>query len=162
MAMQAHMWLEGTDQGKIEGSCDVKGREGSVLVEQFDHNITMEPDRNSGLPTGNPRHEALTVCKYFDKASPKLYKALVRGERFKSVEIKWYRIKPDGKQEHYFTHKLEDAIITGIKPEMKNRLDPQNEQFQHMENVSFAYRKITWTWQPDGIGAEADWKEPSE
>ena len=84
-----------------------------------------------------------------------------RGERFKSVEIKWYRIKPDGKQEHYFTHKLEDAIIVSIKPYMKNCLDSNFEQFQHMENVSFTYRKITWTWQPEGIGAEADWKEPA-
>ena len=160
MAMQAHMWLEGTEQGKVDGSCDLKGRENSVLVQEFDHEVYMPNDPQSGLPTGNAVHRPLMICKYTDKASPKLYKALARGERFKSVEIKWYRIKPDGKQEHYFTHKMEDAIIVSMKPYMKNRLDREKEDFKHMEEVSFTYRKLTWNFEPAGVGAEADWREP--
>ena len=161
MPMQAHMILEGTEQGKIEGSVDQKGREGTIYVEQFEHKIYMPSDTQSGMPTGNAVHQPLKIHKFFDKSSPKLYKALSRGERFKNVEIKWYRIKPDGKQEHYFTHKMEDAIIVSIKPYMKNRLDREKEDFKHMEEVSFTYRKMTWNFEPAGVGAEADWREPA-
>ena len=160
MALQAHMTVEGTEQGKIEGSVDQKGREGTIYVEQFEHKIYMPNDPQNGMPTGNAVHQQMKVHKFFDKSSPKLYKALSRGERFKSVEIKWYRIKPDGKQEHYFTHKMEDAIIVSIKPYMRNRLDRDKEDYKHMEEVSFTYRKMTWNYEPGGIGAEADWREP--
>ena len=160
MALQAHMTIEGTEQGKIEGECPMKGREGTIEVQQFDHEVYMPHDNNNGLPTGNAVHKALTVCKEFDKTSPKLYKALTRGERLKNVEIKWFRIKPDGKQEHYFTHKMEDAIIVSVKPYMKNRLDRAQEDYKHMEEVSFTYRKMTWNFEPAGVGAEADWHEP--
>jgi type VI secretion system secreted protein Hcp len=98
MAIPAHMTAEGTDQGKIDGSCDLKGREDTILVQQFDHEVYIPSDPQSGLPTGIAVHKRLTICKYFDKASPKLYKALARGERLKTVEIKWYRINPGGKQ----------------------------------------------------------------
>jgi type VI secretion system secreted protein Hcp len=56
---------------------------------------------------------------------------------------------------------MEDAVIVSIKPYMRNCLDPTAEQFQHMEEVSLTYRKITWTWVPDGVAAETDWKEPA-
>jgi type VI secretion system secreted protein Hcp len=161
MALQAHLTLEGTEQGKIEGSSAIKGREGTIEVQQFDHEVYMPHDSNTGMPTGSPVHRPLTVCKAFDKASPKLHKALARGERLRSVELKWYRIKADGKQEHYYTHRLEDAILVSIKPYMRNRLDRDSEEYQHMEQVSFTYRKITWTWEPEGIGAETDWREPA-
>lgn len=161
MALQAHLWLEGTEQGVILGSCDLKGREGSILVQEFVHEIHMPSDPQSGLPTGNSVHKPLTICKMFDKASPKLYKALARGERLKKVELKWFRIRPDGKQEHYFSHRLEDAVVVAMKPYMRSCLDAQFEQLQHMESVSFTYRKISWTWQPEGIGAESDWREPA-
>ena len=81
MPMQAHMSLEGTEQGKIEGSVDQKGREGTIYVEQFEHKIYMPNDPQSGMPTGNAVHQPMKVHKFFDKSSPKLYKALSRGER---------------------------------------------------------------------------------
>ncbi|HRI52629.1 MAG TPA: Hcp family type VI secretion system effector [Pseudomonadota bacterium] len=161
MALQAHMSIEGTEQGPIEGDCMLKGRHGTIEVQEFGHEVYMPHDGNTGTPTGNPIHKPLTICKTFDKTSPKLQKALTRGERLKTVEIKWYRIKPDGKQEHYYTHLLQDAILVSIKPYMRNRLDRDSEEYQHMEEVSFTYRKITWTWEPAGVGAEADWREPA-
>ena len=87
MALQAHMTVEGTEQGKIEGECPMKGREGTIEVQQFDHEVYMPHDNNNGLPTGNAVHKPMVVCKEFDKASPKLYKALTRGERLKNVEL---------------------------------------------------------------------------
>lgn len=160
MAMPAHIYYTGIRQGKIDGSCDLRGRETSSLVEEFKHTVHIPSDPQSGLPTGKRVHKPLTICKYYDKASPKLYQALVTGERLSEVRVNWYRINPGGEEEHYFTHILQDAIIINITPYMPNCLDASKEQFQHMEEVSFTYRKIIWRWEPDGVEAEDDWKVP--
>lgn len=160
MPTPAHMTLQGEKQGKIEGSCDMQGREGTILVQAFDHAVTIPSDPQTGAPTGKRVHGPLTITKVFDKASPKLYQGLVSGEHMTEVTINWYRISPSGTEEHYFTHKLEDAIIVAMKPHMPNCLIPATSHLQHMEDVSFTYRSITWTWEVDGIEAMDDWKEP--
>jgi type VI secretion system secreted protein Hcp len=82
------------------------------------------------------------------------------GERMSEVVIKWYRIDPTGSEEHYFTTRLEDAIIVSMRPNMPNCLDPAKESFSHMEDVAFTYKKIIWTWEADGIEADDSWEVP--
>lgn len=159
MPMVSHLWVSGENQGEIYGSCDQVGRENSVLVQSLEHEVYIPRDPQSGQPTGKRVHKPLTVCKYFDKASPKLFQALTSGERLK-CEFRFYRIDPTGGEEHYFSIRLEDAIVVSMSPWIPNALDPAKESFQHMENVSFTYRKIIWTWEPDGIESEDDWKTP--
>ena len=43
---------------------------------------------------------------------------------------------------------------------MPNCLDPATESYSHMEEVLMTYRKIIWTWEPDGIETEDDWEVP--
>lgn len=160
MPMPAHMTLEGEAQGTIEGSCEMSGREGTILVEAFEHTVRIPRDPQSGLSTGKRVHEAMKVVKVYDKSSPKLYQALCQGEHMKNVTIKWYRIDPSGQEQHYFTHTLEDAIIVSIHPWMPNCLDATTESFTHMEDVMFTYKKIRWTWEIDGIESEDSWLAP--
>jgi type VI secretion system secreted protein Hcp len=158
MPMPFYMTLEGYDQGKIEGSCDQTGREGNILCQALTHEVSIPRDPQSGQPAGQRVHKALTITKVFDKASPKLYQALTRGERMKDVTMKWYRIDVTGTEQHYFTIRLEDAVVVSMRPTVPNCLDPQFASYGHMEEVSFTYRKIVWTWEPDGIESEDDWK----
>jgi len=44
-----------------------------------------------------------------------------------------------------------------VRPWIPNCLDPTKATFTHMEDVSWTYRKIMWTWEVDGIEAEDDW-----
>lgn len=161
MPMPAYLTLEGTKQGKVEGSVTQKGREGTILVQGLAHEVRIPRDRQNGSATSSRVHEPMTVTKTVDKASPKLYQMLTTGEELKSVEVKWYRIDPAGREEHYFTTKLEGAVIVSVKPSLPNCLDPQFENLSHMEDVSFTYRKAIWTWVPDGIEAEDDWENRS-
>jgi type VI secretion system secreted protein Hcp len=77
MPMPCHLTLEGENQGAIEGSCDMEGREATILVYAFDHDVHIPRDPQSGLPSGKRIHGPISVTKEFDKASPKLYQALV-------------------------------------------------------------------------------------
>lgn len=160
MAMPSHLTLEGEKQGKIEGSCDIKGREKSILVYQLDHKIGIPRDTHTGLPTGKRIHGALVITKEFDKSSPKLYQALCSGEHLKEVVLDFYRISPKGAEEKYYTIKLNNAIIVDMRAWFPATMVKENEPFQHMEDVSFSYEKIIWTWVPDGIEAEDSWTAP--
>ena len=159
MSMPAHMYIRAANQGAIEGSCEMQGREGSMLVEAMNHEVRIPRDPQSGLSTGKRIHNAFSVVKVFDKSSPKLYQALCTGEHM-AIGIKWYRIDTTGQEEHYFSHALVDAIIVSIRPWMPNCLDPQTESYTHMEEVMFTYKRIRWTWEIDGIEAEDSWLVP--
>ncbi len=159
--MPFHMELTGNTQGNIaEGCCDIKGRENTILCQALNHEVYIPRDPQTGLPTGKRVHNPLTVTKVFDKATPKLFQALTSGERMSNVTLKYYRINPSGNEEHYFTIKLENAIIVSIKPWIPNALDQSMERFTHMEDVSFTYSKIIWTWEIDGVEAQDEWKTP--
>lgn len=166
MANPIYIWFEGVTQGKIEGwgswkgEDDQTGREGSSLVQAFEHEITIPRDSQSGMASGTRVHKPIKITKRIDKASPKLYKALCTGERLKSVEVKWFRINQSGggMQEHYFTTKLEEAVIVSMNQWFPITADPTKRDYSHLEEVQLTYRKIIWTWVDGGIEAEDDWK----
>jgi len=158
--MPAHLEVEGENQGAIEGSCDMEGREGTILVYAMNHDVHIPRDPQSGLSSGRRIHGPLGIVKEYDKSSPKLYQALCTGEHLKNVILKWYRIDNTGSEEHYFTHTLEDAIVVEMKPYMPMVFVAQNEPYRHMEEVAFTYKKIKWTWEVDGIEAEDSWLVP--
>ena len=163
MPMPAHLWVTGVTQGPIaggDGVSDIQGREDSILIQAVDHDIAIPRDPQTGLPTGKRVHHPLKVTKFYDKSSPKIYQALCSGEQMSDVTLKFYRISPQGMEEHYFTIKLMDAIIVDVRNWVPECLDPALEHFKHMEDVSFTYRRITWTWMIDGIEAEDDWQRP--
>ena len=159
MPMTSHLELEGENQGGIEGNCDMEGREGTILVYAMNQEIHIPRDPQSGLASGKRIHGPLTIVKEFDKASPKLYQALCTGEHLKAA-LRWYRIDKSGTEEHYFTHTLEEAIVVSIKPYMPIAFLDENEPYRHMEEVSMTYKKIKWTWEPDGIESEDSWGVP--
>ena len=157
----AHMELEGESQGWIEGSCEMEGREETILVWAMDHEVSIPLDDQSLLPTGRRVHHLLTITKEFDKSSPKLYEALCTGEHLSLVIIKFYRVDPRDTEEHYYTITLEDAIIVSMRSYFPNVFEEGSGLYKHMEDVSFTYKRIVWTWEPDGIESEDDlWLVP--
>ncbi len=160
MPMPCHLTLVGEKQGKIEGSCDMKGREGTILVYELHHSISIPRSPTDGLATGKRVHAPFTVVKLIDKSSPKIFQALCTGEHLKNVTLKYYRITKQGTEEHYFTTDLEDAIVVSYNPAIPMTLQATNEPYGHMEGVSFTYKKIKMTWEVDGIEAEDDWEAP--
>lgn len=169
MPTPAYLTLEGASQGAITqgtftqesvGNVYQEGHEDEILVQAFKHNVSIPRDPQSGQPTGQRVHKPLTITKVFDKSSPLLYTALTSGEKLTKCEVKFYRTSADGQQEHYFTIELEDAIIVEIEAYMPNCQDPGQAHFTHLENVSFTYRKITWSHEVSGTSGADDWRAP--
>jgi type VI secretion system secreted protein Hcp len=161
MAIQAHAWIEGAKQGKIDGPCTMKGREKSFEVVALDHQVTLPFEARTGHVAGKRVHHPLVLVTSVSEASPKLYKAITGGEHLK-VEIRWYRPDPKGgaSEQHYFTTKLAGAKLTSIKATIPNVSESRGTTLGHHEQLSFIYDEITWTFQ--GGGEHIDkWVEPA-
>jgi len=162
MAMQLHMTIKGQKQGPIDGPSKIKGREKSFEVLAFNHEVTLPFEGRNGSIAGKRLHHPLTALKVVDDASPLLYKAITEGEHL-DVEIKWYRPHPDGgaSEQHYFTTKLANAKLVAIGPHMSNVNDKTALGNGHLEQLSFVYDEITWTFTPSGVEHIDKWVEPA-
>jgi type VI secretion system secreted protein Hcp len=159
MPTPAYMWLKDDTGADVAGSVEVAGREGSVEILAFDHEVRTPTDADTGRLTGTRKHEAIKVVKAYDASSPYLYKAVCEGQTFQEIEIKWYRIDDTGTETEYFNHKLEGCKISSVKPIMYNVKDPAKERTVHMEEISIRYTKITWTYVDGNLQASDAWKE---
>jgi len=160
MAMTSYLTLTGANQGPIEGDCSQAGREGTILVYDVKHEIEIPRDTHTGLPTGQRIHHPMTITKHFDKSSPSLMQACTTGEQFTDVTLKFFHITPQGKEEHYYTIKLQNAIIVSIRDYKPMTFLPENKPYHDMEEIHFTYSKIIWTAEVDGVEAEDDWQVP--
>jgi type VI secretion system secreted protein Hcp len=158
MPSPMYLYVEGQKQGKIEGSCDIKGREGSIMVQATDDVVNIPKSPQTGLPTGKRVHNPFSMTAELDKATPKLYQALASGEQLKTVKLDFFRINKVGTEEKYFTYNLQNAIVVSMRQYTPMCLDPDNGPLGHMVDIAFTYEKVTWTWAPDGIEGEDSWK----
>ncbi|ENM3896891.1 type VI secretion system effector Hcp-2, partial [Vibrio cholerae] len=115
-----------------------------------------------GQPSGQRVHKPFKFTVALNKAVPLLYNALSSGEKLKTVELKWYRTSIEGKQENFFTTKLENASIIDIHCEMPHCQDPAKSDFTQNVTVSLSYRKITWDHVNAGTSGADDWRKPIE
>lgn len=156
MPMPGNLTLVGKEQGPIEGSCDIEGREETILVQSFKHVVDL-PASENGLPSGRRIHRPLMITKEVDKSTPKLYQALCTGEPMSEATLRWYRMDGAGEEVQHFTVLLQNALIVKIESWVPDVLDKQNASYGNMENLWFTYEMIRWTWEEDGIEYEEQW-----
>lgn len=145
----------------IPGGSEKEGRENSSDVYEIEHQVHQPSESATGMPTGMRIHAPLRVTKQIDKASPKLFEALCRAEVIKTVTLDFYRIDPDSRSEvKYYSIIMKNARVSHFRPFMPVSFLPANEQFRHMEQVSFIYEQIELRWIPDNITAHDQWRKP--
>ncbi|MFK1435588.1 Hcp family type VI secretion system effector [Pseudomonas aeruginosa] len=171
MPTPAYISIQGKTQGNITqgaftadsvGNVYQEGHEDQILVQEIEHLIATPTDPQSGQPSGQRVHKPFVFTAPLNKATPLLYQALASGEMLPEVEVKWYRTSTEGRQEHFFTTKLEDATIVNINTVLPHAQDPTKAEYTQLVKVAMAYRKITWTHAIAGTEASDDWRKPQE
>lgn len=157
MPTPAYMWLKDDTGADILGSVQIGGREGSVEIQQFDHDLEIPTDTHSGRLRGIRIHRPVKIIKEFDSSSPYLYQTCCEGKTLTEVKISWFQIDDTGTEVEYFTHLLEGAKITEIKAHMPSTKDEEKKRYGHLEEVSFVYNKITWTFQDGALEYTDEW-----
>jgi type VI secretion system secreted protein Hcp len=143
-AIQGNFTATGQKQGAITGD----GPNGVMILIGLSHAIISPRDAASGLPTGKRMHKPFVITKELDKSSPKLLTALVSNENLTTVTFTLTRKNADGTTAPYMTVKLTNANVS-------SRAETGN-----LEEISFTYQKIEWTWVDGGISAVDDWAAP--
>ncbi len=158
MALTSYMKVKGKNQGDIKGDCTQSGdKKDTILIYQIDHTVEIPKDTHTGLPTGQRIHGPFSVIKHKDQSTPKLYQACTKGEQC-DVQIDHYRIKDTGEEEKFFTIKLAQAIIVNYREYTPMTFIPDNKPYHDMEEVSFTYSKITWTYNDGNIEYTDSWQ----
>ncbi|WP_299004832.1 Hcp family type VI secretion system effector [uncultured Shewanella sp.] len=171
MPTPCYISIEGQTQGNITagaftsdsvGDIFVEGHEDEMLVQEFNHIVTVPTDPQSGQPSGQRVHKPFIFTVALNKAVPLMYNALSTGEKLTSVVLNWYRTSIEGKQEHFFSTTLEGATIVDIDCQMPHCQDPSQSDFTQLVKVSLAYRKINWDHTIAGTSGADDWRKPTE
>lgn len=160
MALNAYLTLTGETQGKVNGSVTQAGREDTMEVIGFNHEVVSPRDAASGLPTGKRQHKPIILTKSLDKATPLLMNILTNNENITEWTLRCWRPSRSGREEQYYTIELVNASIASIQIEQLNNKYPENMPHEVREHVAFTYQKIIWTWNDGGITAEDDWETP--
>lgn len=142
MGIPIHLFLTDDGGSVINGSSDVAGREGSIEIIAFHHNISIPVDDMTGSITGTRKHGAVSIEKEIDSASTDLYRAAAEGRKLKTAEFRFYKINYSGQEEEYFNIKLEGVVISSISPVMHNIKTVTTSN--HLEMIDLRYEKITW------------------
>ncbi|HEX2881751.1 MAG TPA: type VI secretion system tube protein TssD, partial [Polyangiaceae bacterium] len=122
-ALNAYLTLKGKVSGDIKGSVTQKGRENSILVFAYQHEMSTPIDTKSGASTGKLQHGVLKITKELDKSSPLLMKAWSSNEGMTEFTLRFWEPKPTGVEAQHFTVKLTNARIVGIKSFLPNTKD---------------------------------------
>jgi type VI secretion system secreted protein Hcp len=153
------MTVKGQQQGDIKGDVTLKGKEGTIQVLAFSHQVISPRDAASGLPIGKRQHSPLIITKKIDKSTPLLMNALVNNENLPTLTLRFYRPITSGAEQQYYTIKLTNAAVSSIKQYMVYS-ETTGLTGYHLEEVSFTYQKIEWIIEDGGITAEDDWETP--
>ena len=160
MALNAYLTLKGQKQGDIQGGVTQKGREHSILVHSFSHEIISPRDPASGLPTGKREHHPVHILKEIDQSSPPLWTALVNNENLIEWQLKIWAPSATGVETQIYTITLTNASIASIREYMPDNEDPTKIKLPLLEELTFTYQKIEWVWTKGTITAEDDWESP--
>ena len=145
-ALNAYLKIEGHSQGEIKGDVTVPGREDSILVIGFSHEVVSPREASSGMATDERHHEPVKITKRIDKATPLLMKALTDGEKMVIFRLDFVRLSQAGTEEQYYSIELVNAQIVGIRQNKLNTLNTDNDWSNDMETVWVIYDSINWIY----------------
>jgi type VI secretion system secreted protein Hcp len=136
--------IETQSHGALDCGNAARGHEGTqVLLGISDEIVAAGTNLLSG-DAGQVSPQPLVVIKELDRCSPPLFTALVRREWITRIEIRLF----DRQGLHFFTIRLENALVTRIARVVRNR--------GLHEEVAFSYRGIHLIDERTGISASHD------
>ena len=157
MPLNVYLTLVGQKQGAINGSVTEKGRENSILVHGYDDLVTSPRDQTSGLATGKRVHQPITITKELDRSTVPLWNALINNETLTTWQLKFWTTLSSGQTAEIYTVSLTNAIVTSIHEYRSDGVLQANASGAALEDVTFTYQKIEWTWTDGGLTATDDW-----
>lgn len=161
MAESVHLYLKanGSDV-KGESTQSSLGREGSIECVYFDSSVRTARETGSGAATGRRSYEPIVIRKRIDKSTPLLAKALTQNEKIEAT-FKFFRPNPggDGTTQQFYTIHIKDGRVASFKMVVPDCIDPASSKRPPLEEVTFSFHTISWTYTDGGVQHEDSWSE---
>ncbi len=159
MAETVHLYLKanGTDVPG-ESTQTSLGRENSIECVVFNSSVKTAREAGSGMATGRRQYEPIRILKRIDKATPLLYKALCENTVIEGV-FKFFRPNPtgDGTTEQFYTVTIKQGRIASVSQQVPNCIQPATVTDPPLEEVTFVFHTIAWTYTNGGVTHEDTW-----
>jgi type VI secretion system secreted protein Hcp len=159
MAETVHLYLKanGVDI-KGQSTQTSLGRADSIECVQFESSVKTARETGSGMATGRRQHEPIHIQKRIDKSTPLIAKALTFNEVVEGV-FKFFRPNPvgDGTTEQFYTIKIMKGRVSSQKHFVPETLNPASTNMPPMEEVSFVFHSIEWTYTDGGVTHQDTW-----
>ena len=163
MAETIHLALKanGTD---IKGQSTQTSLERADTIEcvSFEYGVVTAREAGSGIATGRRQHMPLVIKKRIDSASPLIIKALCENQVIEGV-FKFYRPAQigDGTTEQFYTVAIKKGRVNSVKQHVEHSKQAGQSPDVPMEEVSFVFHTITWTFEEGGVTHEDTWDKQS-
>ena len=161
MAETVHLYLKsnGTDING-ESTQTSLGRENSIECVYFEQGVITARESGSGMATGRRQYQPLMIRKRIDKSTPLIAKALCNNEKIQA-KFKFFRPSPtgDGTTQQFYTVELENGRVATQKLVNPDVIVPATATEPPLEEVSFVFHTITWTFEDGGITHQDTWDQ---
>lgn len=162
MAESVHLYLKANGKDiQGESTQTSLGRENSIECLSLESRVLTAREASSGMATGRRQYQPLVIRKRIDKGSPLLMKALTENQVVEG-KFKFFRPNPtgDGTTEQFFTLEIKQGRISDIRQYVPDVLVPSAAAAPPMEEISFVFHSISWTYTKGGVMHEDTWNEP--
>ena len=133
------------------------GPDKEVIAFGFDNEVVVDRDASSGQTTGRRIYKPLRIVKAIDKTTPLLFKALAQNQVI-AGEFRLRRPNPTGDGiENYYTVSITGGRVAGIRDWKTNTRDLSADRAGDLEEVSFVFQTITFTYNNGGITFTDTW-----
>jgi type VI secretion system secreted protein Hcp len=161
MAETVHLYLKanGTDIAG-ESTQTSLGRENSIECVYYKQAVITAREAGSGMATGRRQYEPLMIRKRIDKSSPLLMKTLAENTAIEGT-FKFFRPNPtgDGTTEQFYTVQIKQGRIASIAQFVQDVMVPATATDPPMEEVTFVFHTINWTYTNGGVTHEDTWNQ---
>jgi type VI secretion system secreted protein Hcp len=160
MSETVHLYLNANGNA-IQGESTQASMERADSIEcvSFEHSVSTAREAGSGMATGRRQFTPIRILKRIDKATPLLLKALCNSEVIEAV-FKFFRPNPagDGTDEQFFTVEIKNGRVASERQYVPLTLHPETANDPPLEEVTFIFQNITWTYTAGGITHTDSWK----
>jgi len=159
MSETVHLALKANGNAiKGESTQTSLDRTDTIECYYYEQGVSSARDAATGMATGRRQYEPIVIRKRIDKSSPLLSKALSENQVVEGV-FKFYRPNPtgDGTTEQFYSVQIKKGRISAMKQFLPDTTSDDTSHQHPMEEVSFVFGTISWTFTDGGVTHEDDW-----
>jgi type VI secretion system Hcp family effector len=146
--------IDGIEGESIDAS---HSKECDILAFHYELKAPVEK-LGGGVASSGRQHSAIVITKTVDKASPKLFEALCKGEKIKTVVLTFKRTTTIDAND-YFAIILKNVVVSSYSLTKEYTINPAGGDVLPLEDISLNFEEITFEDKINDIQYTDKWSK---